>query len=204
MVAAKAYADAITIESDANTLGAATFSTDAAFYNSALYTVGLTFTPVINNALGSFTSPPTGAPSTTTVVNIPGRSYYDGMNGFFKVTFTLPSAFSNAGISGAANVDDGGVVFLNGNALTPLFGEPGAVSEYGNVTFSTTSYLQPGLNTFLVSDDNYGGGPRAGAFYATITYNTSAIPEPSATIALAGLSVIGLIGYGWRRRVAKA
>jgi hypothetical protein len=102
------------------------------------------------------------------VVNIPPG---DGESGFFKVTFTLPSNFGTASLTGAGNVDDVGRVFLNGSAISPSLLASGALDQFDSVTFSTnnSSLFQAGQNVLLVADDNAQGGPSAAAFYATIT-----------------------------------
>jgi hypothetical protein len=125
----------------------------------------------------------------------PECGYYCGQSGFVLATFTLPSTFSSISLSGAGNVDDGGYAFLNGVNLDPS----SPLTESGNVTFSTSdpTLFQPGLNTFVISDSNFGGGPSGVAFYADITYSTA--PEPG-TMALLGMGIIGIVGTYRRRR----
>jgi hypothetical protein len=160
----------ITVQSDASTLGA----TVAASGDPRLYSgniSGLSFSPVLVGAFGTFTQPPPGAPSGTQVINLPPG---DGESGFFEVTFTLPAGFSGASLNGAGNVDDGGLAFLNGTIISPM------LSEFGNVGFGTAdnSLFNIGVNELVISDDNYGGGPSGAAFYATVNYIT--VPDRSA------------------------
>ena len=106
------------------------------------------------------------------------------------MTFTLPQTFSEIQLTGAANVDDYGRVFLNGHPLTPSLtsGDPGIVSRYGNATFRTTNaaWFVPGTNAFLVSDDNT-GGPSGGGFYATISFQAGSppacVPPPAGLVS---------------------
>jgi len=165
----------ITLKSDASTLaasiGLAGSPSDAILSRlDSADTSGLAFVPVTVGAFGTYTNPPPGSPTGTQVVNItPG----DGENGYFKMTFDLPFSFSGISLSGAANVDDMGRVFLNGNPISSSIfsSDPKVVTEYGNVTFSTnnTAFFQPGTNEILISDANI-GGPSGAAFFVTITY----------------------------------
>lgn len=198
-------ASGLTIKSDANTLAASIGqgvpSTAMLQQLDAGNDAGLTYTPALVGGFGSFTPVPPGAPAGTQVINIPPG---DGENGFFKVVFTLPSSFTTASLSGAANVDDTGRIFLNGTPLTPSVFSGNQVSEFGNTTFSTsdTSLFHPGLNVFLVADGNAGGGPSAAAFYANVTLNGSPVPEP-AGLTLAGLAGASYLFRTWRRRFAR-
>jgi hypothetical protein len=162
---------AIVLISDLNTLAASQNNPTALDTGD---TSGLTFQPVLVGAYGTYTPVPPGAPSGAEVVQIPPA---DGEYGFFKVNFTLPQSFSGIQLTGSANVDDYGRVFLNGHPLTPSLtsGDPATVSEAGNVTFGTTNatWFIPGTNVFLVSDSNSGGGPSGAAFYAIISFTAA-------------------------------
>lgn len=129
---------------------------------------GLSFSPALVGSYDSNTQVPTGAPSGTQVINIPPG---DGESGFFEIDFTMPSSFTSVQLSGAANIDDEGQVFLNGTPITPALGSPGMINEYSNTTFSTSdaTLFYPGVNVIVISDANL-GGPSAAAFYITITF----------------------------------
>ncbi len=199
-----ARGDSITVQSDATTLGAvASANTNFDTANVA----GLTFTPVLVGAYGTYTPVPPDAPPGTEVVNIgPNSDMGYGQSGYFEMTFTLPTTFANIQMTGEANVDDSGRLFLNGNAITPSIfsGDSGVITEFGNVSFGTSnaSYFQAGLNTILISDDDLiDGGPSGGAFYATITFGGASVPEPSSLL-LYGQVVAAAFGVWWMKRSA--
>jgi hypothetical protein len=188
-----ARAGSVTVQSDANTL--ATALGPGSPSNAVIQQLnsgndaGLTYSPVLVGSFGSFTAIPPGAPAGTSVVNIaPG----DGESGFFKVTFTLPTGFTGASLTGVGNVDDSGRVFLNGTAISAAIGDPASLSEANNQTFSTSDagFFHAGDNVLLVADANLGGGPSAAAFFATVTFNASVVPEPT------GLTLVGIAGVG--------
>jgi hypothetical protein len=190
-----AQATTITLVSDAGTLGTSLGSgppdTTVVTTLDAGNVSGLTFEPALVGAYGTFTSAPPGAPAGTSVINLaPG----DGESGFFKVTFTLPGSFTSISLSGAANVDDAGRLFLNGTPLTPSLSSGTGISEFGNYAFlaSDATLFHPGINVILLADDNSGGGPSGAAFYANVSY--SAVPIPGALLlfgpGLAGLAAI--------------
>jgi hypothetical protein len=148
---------------------------------------GLSFQPVAVGAYGSFTPVPLSAPSGTQVVNIaPG----DGQNGFFKLTFLLPAGFEGIQLTGAANVDDYGRVFVNGNPITASMTNNGGgrISQSGDTQFSTTNpvLFRVGANDLVVADANSGSGPSGAAFYAMITYQDGALPRLSIVSTNAG------------------
>ena len=187
-------ADTISIYTSASSTGAAVSSpTDPRLGTGDIS--GLTFIPVGTDNEGSFTAVPPGAPPGTLVVQVPPEcGYYCGQSGFVMVTFTLPSSFFSASLAGAGNVDDGGYAFLNGNNLGT------ELTEFANATFSTNNalYFLPGLNTLVVSDSNFGGGPSAVVFYADINYSSSATPEPGTLLTL-GSGILGLAGLARKR-----
>jgi hypothetical protein len=188
------FANSITIVSDGSTLAAATSTTYFDTTSNTSDTTGLTFTPALVGAYGTFTSVPPGAPAGADVINIPPGDEY----GFFKVNFTLPNGATNVSISGAANVDDQGYIFINGNQI-------GYTTETANATFNSNIALNfvVGVNEFLVSDINSGGGPSGAAFFATVTYDVSQTPLPAALPLFAtGLGALGLLGWRRKRKAA--
>jgi hypothetical protein len=193
-------ADSITVVSDASTLGAALgpgTPSDLVVARLASGDVtGLTFQPVLVGAFGTFTPVPGGAPAGTLVVNLaPG----DGESGFFEDTFTLPSLFSNPTLSGEGNVDDSGLVFLNGNLISAQ-----QLAEFGDGAFSTSdaSFFNAGVNVLLISDDNSGGGPSGTAFYATVNYDVASVPD-SGTGLVSCLALVCLAMEFCRRRTLR-
>ena len=197
---ASAGATTITVVSDTSTLGTSlglqgnvSVADQTRIYNGNYS--GLTFSPVDTNNYGSFTPVPAGAPLGTIQVSLPGSSYYNGESGFFKVTFNLPTGFTNVSLSGAANADDCGAAYLNGTRITPQIYSGSGIQEFGDYAFSTTnsSLFQAGTNEFVIADPNWqGGGPSAAAFYINVSY--SAVPIPGALLlfapGLAGLAAV--------------
>lgn len=179
-----AQAGTIVLISDGNTLATSLSVSDSRLTSGDVS--GLSWTNATADSLGTFTSVPAGASAGTKVINI---SAGGDASGFFELTFTLPSNYTAASISGAANIDDEGFVFLNGHAI-------GSATEYGDSAFTSSSYFQSGVNTFVVSDINSGGGPSGAAFYANIAY--SATPEPGTWIMM--IAGFGLLGMALRRR----
>ncbi|MCX6926670.1 MAG: hypothetical protein NT154_26215 [Verrucomicrobia bacterium] len=164
-------AQLIFLKSDATTQAAAT--TNLAVLDTG-NTAGLTFQPAFVGSYGSWTPVPMTAPSGTEVINIPpGASEgKDGQHGFFRILFTLPVLGPNALLTGVANVDDRGRVFLNGKPISPSMttGDPNTITEFGDHTFWSTSLdeFHVGYNELLISDWNFGAGPSGAAFYAVI------------------------------------
>jgi photosystem II stability/assembly factor-like uncharacterized protein len=167
----------ITIKSDSNVLAAAIGSgypsTDQIALLDGISDINsFIFTPVDVNQAGTYTDIPPNAPEGTCVINIPPS---DGENGYFKVYFSLPANFSNISLSGSANIDDVGRVFLNGHPLSAsiISGGSECITENGNATFGTTdvSYFNPGINEVVFSDANTGGGPSGAAFFVNILFD---------------------------------
>ncbi|MBI5766901.1 MAG: IPT/TIG domain-containing protein [Verrucomicrobia bacterium] len=158
----------LTIKSDATTLASATDDFSRLDSGNA---AGLTFGAATVGALGTGSPVPPGAPSGTSVLNVTAGG---GASGLFKATFALPAVFSAPAIAGAANMDDTGRAFLNGNPLSPGIssGQAGVISHSGNATFAAANaaWFVPGVNEFLVSDLNSGGGPSGGSFFAQVDY----------------------------------
>jgi uncharacterized protein YjbI with pentapeptide repeats len=130
----------------------------------------LPFRPALVGRFYTFTPTPPGSPYGTQVLNIPPG---DGRSGFFRLTFIAPDGFSSARLTGKANVDDTGRVFLNGRPISPSIFSHNALVEFGNVSFSANgpAFFKPGaVNEILVSDVNTGAGPSGAAFYFTITF----------------------------------
>jgi hypothetical protein len=175
---------AITLKSDASTLAAALGPgappPDVLARLDTPDISGLAFLPVLVGSYGTATLVPPGAP--------PG----DGENGYFMMSFQFPDVFDNIQLTGVANVDDFGRVFLNGHPLTAPIGR--GVSEYGNVAFGTSdpSLFQTGENTILISVANT-GGPSGGAFFVNITFDSASGSALSVTPS-DGLSSSGVQG----------
>jgi hypothetical protein len=209
VVGSVADANTITLQSDASTqaaaLGAGTPSAAVLARLDTSDTTGLTFGFVDVGAFGTFTPVPPGAPPGTTVVNIPPG---DGENGYFEMSFTLPSSFANIKLTGAANIDDVGRVFLNGNAISPSIfsSDPNRVTEFGNATFSTqnASFFHPGTNIVLISDANTGSGPSGGAFFANVTFGVQGVPDAGGTFLLLGIALACLICLHRRRALVRS
>jgi PEP-CTERM motif len=107
-------------------------------------------------------------------------------------TFTLtPSDLATATISGVWGIDDGGDLKLNGNTVSSLVNDYTASTPF--LVPAGSSFFVPGLNKLTItmnfSDNQY----EAVRLQATLT------PEPS-TLALLGMSVLGLLAYNRRKR----
>jgi uncharacterized protein YjbI with pentapeptide repeats len=130
----------------------------------------LPFSPAVVGRFYTYTPVPPGAPRGTQVLNIPPG---DGRSGYFRLLFVAPEGYSSAKLTGKANVDDTGRVFLNGRPISPTIFSHNALEEFGNVSFSANGpeFFRPGkVNEILVSDVNTGAGPSGAAFYFTITF----------------------------------
>jgi hypothetical protein len=148
----------------------------------------------VSDISGTDTPVPPSAPSGTEVIDLPGAEVENGYSGFFLVTFTLPTGFSNVTLSGVGNVDDQGSVFLNGNLISS------SLTEFGDAAFSTDiqSDFTAGTNYLVIADDNSGGGPSGASFYADVSYT---VPEP-ASLLLIGISLFGLASFRKKFRAA--
>jgi hypothetical protein len=205
MVALPLSADTITVKSDATNVGANVGSPYDSSNNARLTsgdTSGLTFSLVGTVPTGSWVAAPSGAPAGTIQVQIPPQppSYdpnghnTDGNSGFVETTFNLPAVFYGVSLSGRANVDDWGYVFLNGHLIS------GDIKSTSSLLFGTinAAYFLPGVNTLVISDSNWYGGPSGVAFYANINYSLA--PEPTSMLMLA-TGLLGLAG-AIRRKLA--
>jgi hypothetical protein len=176
-----AHAETIVLKSDSNTLAAAQSNLPALDTGDVS---GLTFQSVLVGSYGTGTPVPPGAPAGTEIVQIPPG---DGQHGFFLVTFVLPQAFSEIQLTGEANADDYGRIFLNGHPLTPSLtsGDLGRVSQFGNVTFGATNsqWFVSGTNALLIADWNIGGGPSGAGFHAAVSF-APLPPSPALDIRL--------------------
>ncbi|MGB8259844.1 MAG: CARDB domain-containing protein [Terracidiphilus sp.] len=189
----------VTLKSDSTTLGAKVANWTEAGLNSASGAAGLSFIPVAVGAFGTYTNVPPGAPAGTVVVNIaPVPTSGDANGGYFKATFNVPAGVTAVSLTGAANVDDTGRVFLNGNPLTQAMECSGSncVTESGNATFSTTNlayFKVGGANTILISDANTHGGPSGTAFWIQVSVQVggnlivTAVGNPPATVNVGGI-----------------
>jgi len=170
----------LSLQSGSNTLaaalGAGVASADVLAQLDAADTTGLTFVPALVGEYGTATPVPPGAPVGTSIVNLPPG---DGESGFFRLTFLLPPDFANVQLSGSANADDYGRVFLNGHPLTPAIAssDPGRINEFGNVAVLTQNpaWFTAGTNVILVADAN-SGGPSGAAFFFEVTYQRGTLP----------------------------
>ena len=170
----------IVLESNASTLGAAVSSaSDAGLTTySASEMAKLSFSAVGTDYTGGsgWVLIPPSAPAGTEKVVVPGTVTNGNYpSGFVETTFTLPTNFAAASITGSGSVDDKGDVFLNGINIGSLTGQ-------SDTTFTSLveADFVSGVNTLVISDINSGAGPAGVAFYADVNY--TALPGPLSTV----------------------
>ena len=121
----------------------------------------------------------------------------DQAGGWVETTFTLPSDFTNASLSGLLSVDDWGCGFLNGAPIgcanAPYVYGSG---KFGDLASTSSSQFVAGTNYLVFSDNNAGGGPEGMIFGGTVDYTVT--PEPG-TLLLLGSGLVGLAGIVRRK-----
>jgi len=133
---------------------------------------------------------------------------------FINFTPFASATFATAPITGSTQVSTDvssitrSLVGIGGNSTSSLFVDvsPDAfVSVDDTLTFSGTgTFTAVGITFDDLTSGTYtgiGNGPISGPgdFTGTVTLNISAVPEPS-TFTNMGLGLLGMAGYGWRRR----
>jgi len=207
LAAVPAGASTINFQSSTSNYGAETYVFDPGLYTyNASEITDLTFTtpvPVDTGDSCPWACVP-NSPAGTQQVKVPGPVVGgNDPSGFIETTFTLPSNYHNASISGLFSVDDEGVVFLNGNDIGSVwFTSYPTYGTYSSFGSSDQSYFQPGTNYLIISDNNTGssgdgqGGPGGMEFYGTVNYSTT--PEPGSLLLL-GTGLVGLAGIVRRK-----
>jgi len=134
----------------------------------------------------------------------------------FTESFTLPSGFTNVLLNLGVYADDSATVMLDG---TTLFSEDTTLGAHcasgpigcmtaneGVVTnMNVTADVNVGVNTITFQDfQEVGGTPFGVDFDGSISYQTSAVPEPNAIPLLcAGLISLASVPAIRRKRAAK-
>jgi hypothetical protein len=134
----------------------------------------------------------------------------------FTQTFILPSGFSNAILNLGVFADDSATVMIDN---TTLFSEDTTLgvncasgpvgcttANEGVITnMNVTADVHSGLNTITFEDfQEVGNTPFGVDFAGSISYSTSAVPEPNSILFLfAGLVGLGLLKAFHQRRAAK-
>ncbi len=164
--------------------GTATGTLGTNAFIDALVTV--TFTGDTSNVVnqgGGFFSNSIGT-ATVTVAGVGTATFTDSMQAFVNQTYGPPAA------AGIGDITQGGSVFDTLNTqfatydlTTPLGPVSGGSFIRPDLSFNTTL----GLFNLSLSQSS------------TFTATTAVVPEP-ATLALFGLGLAGLAGYGYRRR----
>jgi len=141
-----------------------------------------------------WTHPPVGCTwvsTTTSTQDIPGWYYY-------HTSFSLPSGFTNPSLTISWSGDD--CAYLTLNATDLGYRDFWAVRT---VTLNDPSAFATGVNAldFAVANKDTGWPTSATGlcYYATVTYTSAPVPEPSSILALAG-GLLGLLGIRRFRR----
>ncbi len=163
--------------------------TNAGFTNSSAYLTEFTF---VVSADGAITLP------TTPTYLLIYTSYAGGVAGTLLDTSLNTQTWSTIGGGGTATFEFSGQVALDINT-----------KYYAVFSESPTSVVNPTHDLKINFNDPYLGGvllhqgnelpPWDAVFSAT--FQTSAVPEPATYAAIAGVSVLGLVG--WRRRTRR-
>ena len=184
-------------------VGSPTISGTANFYNGAAKAYAINEWNPANNlpanqSISQWITPPNASP---TVVFTPLGTPVNCFAGTFiyQSTFTMPSSFESALITGRFACDNNSPgLLLNGVGATV-----GSVDADKFLTFTFTSGFQAGLNTlqFYVYNDPGTAEPNPTGIQIQLT-GTYAVPEPSsAVLALLGVGLAGVAAC--RRRAVR-
>jgi hypothetical protein len=188
----------LTVSADATAPGPSTF-----VVQSNGYPIGPFWMP---NGPSSQWLAPMANQNAPTFGNSPGNYTY-------QTTFNLAGLNpATATLAGAWAVDNIGRIMLNGTQISQINAEP-TFGIFHNFSVAAGSNLfNPGINTLDILVTNLLQPPPFRAINptgvrleisGTASRGVSPVPEPG-TLALAGMGVVGLLGYGWRRRSALA